>query len=679
MKQILRFLLVLIFFLKFTPTVFAQELPQVVFINHIRGNECCSEGSYDLFVKQIHFFQKNNLPVTFALRHDALIDEKYQQKIAEIKNNPLFNFGIMLEITPKLTTQAGVEYQGNKNDWYQAQYAFTIGYSSVDKKKIIDSLVNAFKNTVGYYPKISTAWMTDTESINYLKEKYNLTIQQVAREQIGLDSYTLDGGPPHYPYLGNKTWFFTPNSEKENTVLILRHTVADPFYEYGDTTSAFTSQANDYVLDGKDFSYFKKLIDQTLFGQSTRGYANLGLENSMTAAAHDEFFRQITYLKDLAQNKKIIVDSAQNLNQYWSKQKVTIYQGIDLVGSKNSEVFWLTTPSYRIRLKRNQNNLFINDLRIYKNIEDPYLKNQAISAGYLITPALIKNNEIWAESKTSLFQEILFKNKIVKKTLRIPTSDLEQNEVGLILPKLKATEKIVINNQDDIISLSYQDQNDKTIKLIFSEDGFSITGINQPIFNLDNNFVQLIAKNNSLSLPDDDFIKLTWQCGKETCVFLPENNVTDFLASLKKYQKYLLPDPGFNQPEKSQSQVFLDNDYALAAINPIRIVFSMNDNNHLPATLKNSPVITTTEKIDKIELVGNPVTDSIFFIDLYSSKPIQTQVDITLADLDLKIKKEITFAPLCSKNKKYCLTHPRQTFWYLKNKIKEKIRSWKNN
>ena len=140
---------------------------------------------------------------------------------------------------------------------------------------------------------------------------------------------------------------------------------------------------------------------------------------------------------------------------------------------------------------------------------------------------------------------------------------------------------------------------------------------------------------------------------------------------VNKYKKYLLPDPGLNIASEKYSQIFPHNDFALANINPIRIIVSLKDEDGLTALTKNDPIIKTSDPVKKIEVVGNPKSESIFYIDIYNDKPLKTKATISIENIEQEV--DLTFAPFCKNEIKYCVTHPRQTLWFLQNKIQEKI------
>ena len=88
-----------------------------------------------------------------------------------------------------------------------------IGYQPDDRKKLIDTYMTAFQNAFGYYPATSVSWMIDPLSLAYLQQKYGVSVQEITREQWGTDSYTIYGGPPHYPYKPSQNWAIVPDPQ----------------------------------------------------------------------------------------------------------------------------------------------------------------------------------------------------------------------------------------------------------------------------------------------------------------------------------------------------------------------------------------------------------------------------------------------------------------------------------
>src|SRR5579859_4360304 len=217
----------------------------VVIINQVRGTQCCSAGSVATTQKHIDFLQKLQLPAAFALRYDAILDPQFRALFSQQRNTPI-ELAIFLEITPQLAKDAGVPYAGPPDRWYKAKNAYLLGYSPQDRQKIIDTIFTAFSKNFGYYPTTTVAWMIDAPSLQYLSQKYHVKVHELTREQWETDSYTLYGGPVNVPYLPSASWPLVPAQSQTHALplLMLRQTMTDPIYTYGDTRSLYTSQPN---------------------------------------------------------------------------------------------------------------------------------------------------------------------------------------------------------------------------------------------------------------------------------------------------------------------------------------------------------------------------------------------------------------------------------------------------
>lgn len=558
-----------LFFLSFVFDIQASSShPQVVlFLNQVRGRECCDPGSLEHLKQQVEAFEKHHVNATFTLRYDALSDPKYVEYIQSFAPEPMqestppfqsggqtneatFQLGVFLEITPSLVRDSGVEYRGVtagsdtlpaaptasegqtttlSPNWYQAQHAYLIGYSLEDRRKIIDTALEKFKQVFGYYPTVTTAWIIDTPSVNYLRETYGVTAHQITREQWGTDSYTLSGGQIHYPYLADADWAFLPalhtqpesappadqptnqsqneQIEKQSAItnnqapatpavgkpsftnqsidestdqpstLMLRQTISDPLWNYGDSSSAFTSQPNDYARGDREFEYFQKLLHQALH-QTHNPYsiAILGLENSMSQEFQDEYVRQIEHVASLIQtaNTQLLMtdqarvnndDRAEQLptqptspqsltvsqftdlflHKGWGSTTVTSVLGKNLTSDQPVETIWITTPYYRARILKNGHTVSLSDLRIYRSpgainsrndqpdnqlslsdhqspparqtLTDPYASRSAQLNGYWITPFLIDGSRFY-EAAAIVDSRVRFSRLAIKDWLK---------------------------------------------------------------------------------------------------------------------------------------------------------------------------------------------------------------------------------------------------------------------
>lgn len=678
-------IILLSFFFFFTckSQVSAKLLPQVIFINQVRGGECCDKGSLKNLKLQLETFTKNNLPAFFALRYDALIDPKYQKLVKRYSQNNLFQFGVMLEITPQLTQRSFVEYKDhsdNSENWFQAQNAFLIGYSQEDRLSLINTIIDSYKKVFKQSPNFSTAWQVDSFSLNYLQKKYHLKMHQIAREQWGLDSYTLDGGPPHYPYLASNKWFFIPDFSNQDNLLIIRHTIDDSLYSYGDNSSAFTSQPNDYSLDNKDFGYFERLLDQILNQTHQLGFANLGLENSMAENYQQEYVKQIEKISKFVQEGRVsVVNDIESLKAIYSKGKITIHQGSDLISGQKQKVFWITTPKYRLRLRFCENKVIITDLRIYNpQLEDPYLDNPAQNKGYLITPYLINDGISFPEVKTASKIQRFLKIPMINSFTAEPKQDIDRQNNYLRLPDISDFDSISIPSKNTI---SYKNK-EREITFSFNQDTLEIKNINNSEINFvekkfDLNPIQFAKNNNggeiSWQTNSDKALKTYWECKKLLCHF--EFELTPQLFSQMKETQYpfIFPEKRLRPLDKDKTIVYTHNHYAIAGRNPVRIVLVPQDQYGFPTSTEKDVIVSTTPQADQIRTQSQTTSREYQFIDISHNQVYAINLNLQLDDINLP-KQTIYFAPNCKKQLSYCLTHPKKTWWYLRTIFEDKIR-----
>ena len=100
-----------------------ETKPQVIFINQVRGENCCSQGSLKNLKRQVIAFEKTNIPAYFTLRYDAITNKKYVYYLKKERQKypKIIHLGIMIEIIPQLTKEAKITYHDTKNHWFEAQ------------------------------------------------------------------------------------------------------------------------------------------------------------------------------------------------------------------------------------------------------------------------------------------------------------------------------------------------------------------------------------------------------------------------------------------------------------------------------------------------------------------------------------------------------------------------------
>jgi len=650
---------------------------QVLIINQVRGEECCDKGNFENLTIQVNTLIKNKIPAVFALRYDALKNTKYVSylKKERMSHPDLINLGILLEVTPSLAHDSKVTYSSDQEEWFEAQNLFSIGYTNDENVKIADALFTKFYDDFGNYPQVTSSWMINTGLLNYINKQYGVKVHQITREQWGLDSYSLYGGPPQYPYPASASWAFMPDYDRENAPLIVRQTVADPLYNYGDNTSSFTSQPNDY-LRNKKFDYFENLITQALTKQNGTGFAMLGLETSMGKNYQDEYAIQINFLQKLRQNKSISFPNISDLYSFWERQKFSLYQGGDLVNKTPSNAYYITTPNYRIRLLKEGNSLSITDIRLFNStFSDPYSDTQALRDGFWIVPFVLDGS---LQNKTKSISIINPQPVPVNNFIKA-TNDINSEGTKIDLPLIKDNTQLKITESNNQLNIKYQTKQGKNIQLKFVSKSISTIGLTSEDFNYKNNTPSDYPINYSSSkqgfklswnINKKSFVDLSASCNTSSCQLNFYSN-PDLINSVRKYDyEYLLPQPAGHPLDSAKTVSYASNKYAIAGRNPVRIIVIPYDKYGIVTTLPSSKVRIYEEPSLKSGYIPQ---GKRYFFDFYSNNPTFAKISLSLGNGVVK-KQDVYFAPNCKSETKFCLTNPKYLWWYLNAIIGDKTR-----
>ncbi|MBI2029685.1 hypothetical protein HYT02_04670 [Candidatus Gottesmanbacteria bacterium] len=623
MKKNLSLIFFLLPIVLFTDNVFAQT---AVVINQIRGLEqCCQPGNMDLVNAVYNDRDIRNLAVGWAVRYDALSNK-------QITNSLKGEIGGLLEITPDFAKESGVEYKADEmgNDWHLGKNVFLIGYTQEEKKKLIDTYFNKFKNVFGYYPSFTVSWMIDSWSLNYLSEKYGVKLHEITKEQYQTDTYTLYGGIFNNPYYPSKTNPIIP-SKTNSPIIIIRQTISDPIYNYGSPEAYYTSQPNDYLSDDiekKDFSYFKKLVDNISSQKSGFPLAVLGFENSYDFDKYStEYINQLKYLNEI--NTNILSPSAMvaKFRSDFKKNEPFTINALD--EKSNINVRWYFSPSYRVRVLTKDGKTIITDLRNYASIDDPYTKNPAdIDNSYYIAPYLIDSSQVSTDS------------------------------IGIVIGK----EEFIKFKPTDIVIT------DHSAYFHFSKDYFleDLFELNDELsITLENNFDFVFS-------PEGDHIKLGYKNGiKYIFLFKLYKSGSEYklqpvnYLDLNGFEVMFQPDRSDLPLDPGKSTFYWNNISATVNRNPIRLFINLQNKLSRPARAKSFSIeFSKNEGINVSYPSDFDSKITSWFVDISSSRPLSTNVSVLVDGVEVD-KQKIFFLPNCKADPISCLTSLQDVIQYV--------------
>lgn len=373
LKKFSLFILIFLFFgFLNTNLVAAQSSSQsksVLIVNPIRGKDFAPDNFRLLETprNQYKLIGENNLPATWLLRYDALLDDETVGFLKSLNNKQ--EIGVFLEVTPSLTKQAGVKYNESAN-WHYAKSVLLTGYSVDDRKLLMDTVFERYKSIFGIYPKSVGAWWIDANSLLYMKEKYKIEANLDVADQFSTDQYQVWGQYFSLPYFPSKNNALMPASsiDKKIGVVTVQWATRDPYNAYGNGVgdSTYSVQANDYLLHDLGINYFKDLVK--IYPQVT-----VGLENDFSWKEFgEEYKKQINFLAEEVSKARVKAYKMNEFARVYSLNNPLISSSELIVADdplgSGGKVVWYQTPRYRVGwFYQPERGSVIRDLRLYQD------------------------------------------------------------------------------------------------------------------------------------------------------------------------------------------------------------------------------------------------------------------------------------------------------------------------
>lgn len=300
-KLIFLLVLCLIFFPK---AVLAQETNcanrYVTFVNPVRGRQLWLDKDISHLNNQYKVLDKNNFPATWLLQYNAFQDPELLKEFSYFNKDQ--EFGVLLEVSDSLAKNSRVIYPFEV-PWFNPKAVFLSAYSQSERKRMIDTLFSSFKEKFSVYPKSVGAWWIDSYSLEYMRSRYGIKTALIVADQKTTDSYGVWGqwwGVPYYPTKANILTPAQSLSDKED-VAIIQWAQRDPLLSYGSGPkySNYSLQANDYIRQGLDTSYFDRLSSIYLDCKNPIGQITVGLESGIESIGYQkEYENQLNLIKE---------------------------------------------------------------------------------------------------------------------------------------------------------------------------------------------------------------------------------------------------------------------------------------------------------------------------------------------------------------------------------------------
>lgn len=370
------------------------------------------QDDFDTIKNQIQIVRQYGLPATYALKYDALTDERYQKLLLD-GADPQDEISAWWEITREMCEKAGVRFRGAVTEEFDERVnsAYSIGYEPEERKRLVDAYMKEFHGVFGYYPKTIGSWVLDTVTLEYAAEKYGVVSGATCRDQIGTDGFTLWGGYPNGVYYPSRMNENIPAQSPANqlSIPVFRLLGPDPIYNFEQNLRedlhgmVFTLEPA--WLTGRDMKWvswmFDNLTEEDALGI---GYAQVGQENNfLWENIKPGFAPQLAHLAELARNGKIRVETMA-ASAEWFRQKYRVTPPMSWQSSHdwnhahNLSAQWYASSCYRLGFLGEENHLRIRDFFLYRDdYRSRYLEHAMTNAKSTFDALPVLYPQLWTK------------------------------------------------------------------------------------------------------------------------------------------------------------------------------------------------------------------------------------------------------------------------------------------
>src|ERR1017187_803110 len=386
----------------------ASETRIVNIYNFVRNSDYRLANSEDVLFdatrQEIQLVKQANLPATWALQYDALINPRYQKLLKEqLGTND--EIAAWWEIPRPLVEKANLKWRGHQHEWDStANVGFAPGYTPKERRKLADVYMADFKAIFGYYRRTVGSWYIDEVTLAYMAEHYGIVASCNCKDQVGTDGYTLWGGYWNQAYYPSRLNAYMPAQTKaaQIDVPIFRMLGSDPIYQYGNSPGMWTLEPV-YPAAGGSADWVAWFMNNLIHQPALAfGYTQAGQENSFGwEAMKTGLTLQIALLADQAKAGEIQVQTLAQAGQWFhdhhSLTPPTSVVCLNDWKHENRKTVWYNSRFYRLNVFWENGSFFIRDLhRFDEHVISP-THDRALATTFLAYGTLpVMDGALWS-------------------------------------------------------------------------------------------------------------------------------------------------------------------------------------------------------------------------------------------------------------------------------------------
>lgn len=390
--------------------------PRIInIVNFIRQTDYRVEDSdrklYETVCRQVELVNRYDLPATFLLEYDALINPLYQ-KLLKTKLRNGAEIGAWWELTQPHIEAAGLKWRGEHPWVSHANIAFSTGYTKEERERLVDVYMRKFKDVFGTYPKSVGSWFIDAHTLAYMHDRYGIEASCNCKDQIGTDGYTLWGGYWNQAYYPSRLNAYMPaqTGAGQIPVPVFRMLGSDPIYQYddglGNERQGVISLEPVYKHAGMNRKWVDYFFDALTDGPCLAfGYAQAGQENSFTWDNMREGLEmQMPLIDSLRRAGKVRVETLGESGRWFRKRfpltPATAVTTVSDVRGEGNKTVWYDSRYYRANLLWEKGRFRFRDIHLFdERFKSEYLDTPGTGDRFLFYTLPFVDGFMWSKGE----------------------------------------------------------------------------------------------------------------------------------------------------------------------------------------------------------------------------------------------------------------------------------------
>ena len=390
--------------------------PRIInIVNFIRQTDYRVEDSdrklYETVCRQVELVNRYDLPATFLLEYDALINPLYQ-KLLKTKLRNGAEIGAWWELTQPHIEAAGLKWRGEHPWVSHANIAFSTGYTKEERERLVDVYMRKFKDVFGTYPKSVGSWYIDAHTLAYMHDRYGIEASCNCKDQIGTDGYTLWGGYWNQAYYPSRLNAYMPaqTGAGQIPVPVFRMLGSDPIYQYddglGNERQGVISLEPVYKHAGMNRKWVDYFFDALTDGPCLAfGYAQAGQENSFTWDNMREGLEmQMPLIDSLRRAGKVRVETLGESGRWFRKRfpltPATAVTTVSDVRGEGNKTVWYDSRYYRANLLWEKGRFRFRDIHLFdERFKSEYLDTPGTGDHFLFYTLPFVDGFMWSKGE----------------------------------------------------------------------------------------------------------------------------------------------------------------------------------------------------------------------------------------------------------------------------------------